>query len=75
MTLPESLTLLKTHSLQTLVQEQLERMILDGQFAPGEPLREAALSGLLPVLRKPSLLKASGVTFAARLCLEGRFQK
>lgn len=53
MSLPESLTLLKTHSLQTLVQEQLERMILDGQFAPGEPLREAALSGLLGVSRGP----------------------
>lgn len=50
---PETLALLKTHSLQTLVQEELERKILSGEFPPGEPLRETALSAALGVSRGP----------------------
>jgi len=50
---PASLALLKTHSLPSLVQEELERMILDGRLVPGEPLREAALAASLGVSRGP----------------------
>jgi phosphonate utilization transcriptional regulator len=53
MTPPEPLEILRTHSLQNLVQEELERMILDGRLAPGEPLRETSLAALLGVSRGP----------------------
>jgi len=36
-----------------LVQAELERMILDGKFLPGDPLRETGLSTLLGVSRGP----------------------
>jgi phosphonate utilization transcriptional regulator len=49
----EPLALLRTQSLQNLVQNELERLILEGHLAPGEPLREAALALSLGVSRGP----------------------
>lgn len=53
MTLPNALEVLKSQSLPTLVQEEIERMILDGRLLPGEPLREVALAALIGVSRGP----------------------
>lgn len=53
MSFPDALNLLKSRSLPALVQEELERMIIDGRLLPGEPLREVALSALLGVSRGP----------------------
>ena len=53
MTLPNALDVLKTQSLAMLVQEELERMILDGRLLPGEQMREVALAALLGVSRGP----------------------
>lgn len=53
MTAPDPLTLLRTQSLASLVQERIERMILTGQLMPGEPLREMALAAALGVSRGP----------------------
>jgi phosphonate utilization transcriptional regulator len=53
MTVSTTLTLLQQHSLPSLVQEEIERMILDGRLAPGAPLREVALSAQLGVSRGP----------------------
>lgn len=49
----DPLTLVKTQSLPALVQARIERMILDGQLRPGEPLREVALAETLGVSRGP----------------------
>lgn len=53
MTFPDALRLLKNQSLPSLVQEELERMILEGRLLPGEQLREAALAALLGISRGP----------------------
>jgi phosphonate utilization transcriptional regulator len=53
MSAPTTLTLVQQHSLPSLVQDELERMILDGRLAPGEPLREVALAAQLGVSRGP----------------------
>ena len=53
MSYTESLALLRNNSLPMLVQAELERMILEGKFLPGEPLRETGLSALLGVSRGP----------------------
>lgn len=53
MSFPDALNVLKSRSLPTLVQEELERMIIDGRLLPGEPLREVPLSALLGVSRGP----------------------
>ena len=53
MAFPQALSVLKSHSLPSLVQEELERLILDGTLAPGEPLREVALAAQLGVSRGP----------------------
>jgi len=53
MSFPDALNVLKSRSLPALVQEELERMIIDGRLLPGEPLREVALSALLGVSRGP----------------------
>lgn len=50
---PKTLTLLQQHSLPSLVQEELERMILDGRLVPGDALREVALAVQLGVSRGP----------------------
>ena len=50
---PESVRLLKSHSLTVLVQRELERMILGGEIAVGEKLNEVALSASLGVSRGP----------------------
>ncbi|MGB0126922.1 MAG: GntR family transcriptional regulator [Rhodocyclaceae bacterium] len=50
---PTTLTLLQQHSLPSLVQEELERMILDGRLTPGQALREVALVAQLGVSRGP----------------------
>lgn len=53
MTFPSALDVLKKQSLPSLVQEELERMILDGRLLPGEQMREVALAALLGVSRGP----------------------
>lgn len=45
--------LLQSHSLPSLVLEQLEKMILAGQLAPGSKLGETLLAELLGVSRGP----------------------
>jgi phosphonate utilization transcriptional regulator len=53
MTFTNTLQLLKNQSLPALVQEELERMILDGRLLPGEQLREVPLAALLGISRGP----------------------
>lgn len=48
-----SIDLLRTHSLPSLVLEQLEEMILGGSLAPGSQIRETALAARLGVSRGP----------------------
>ncbi len=53
MTFAQTLGVLKHHSMPSLVQEELERMLRGGAFAPGDPLREASLATQLGVSRGP----------------------
>ncbi len=53
MTPLDAISVLKTQSLPSLVQDQIERMILDGTLNPGEPLREVVLANTLGVSRGP----------------------
>jgi phosphonate utilization transcriptional regulator len=48
-----TITLLQTSSLASVVQGELERMILSGELAPGIKLTEAALAAQLGVSRGP----------------------
>ena len=48
-----TITLLQTSSLASVVQGELERMILSGELPPGEKLTEMALAGRLGVSRGP----------------------
>lgn len=48
-----TITLLQTSSLASVVQAELERMILSGELAPGEKLTEMALAARLGVSRGP----------------------
>ena len=50
---PESVQLLKSHTLTMLVQRELERMILAGEIAVGEKLNEVAIAAALGVSRGP----------------------
>ncbi|MDQ2736618.1 MAG: phosphonate utilization associated transcriptional regulator [Pseudomonadota bacterium] len=53
-TLPHpTITLLQTSSLSSVVQSELERMILSGELPPGEKLTEVALATRLGVSRGP----------------------
>jgi phosphonate utilization transcriptional regulator len=47
------ITLLQANSLPTLVQRELERMILAGDLAAGEQLREVEVAAMLGVSRGP----------------------
>ncbi len=47
------IALLQTNSLPTLVQRELERMILTGDLAAGEQLREVEVAAMLGVSRGP----------------------
>jgi DNA-binding GntR family transcriptional regulator len=49
----ETLDVLKQHSMPSLVQSTLERMIYSGGFLPGAPLREASLAAHMGVSRGP----------------------
>lgn len=49
----DALMVLTQRSLPTVLQDEVERMILDGRLLPGEPLREAALASALGVSRGP----------------------
>lgn len=53
MSYSDALVVLKQQSLPDLVQDELERLILDGDLAPGEPVREIAIASLLGVSRGP----------------------
>jgi len=53
MTYALTLDVLKHHSLPTLVQEELERLLRSGSFSAGTPLREATLATQLGVSRGP----------------------
>ena len=48
-----TITLLQTSSLASVVQGELERMILSGELAPGSKLTETALAAQLGVSRGP----------------------
>jgi phosphonate utilization transcriptional regulator len=48
-----SIEMLQSHSLTTLVQRDLERRILAGEFAPGDKLTEEEIAGDLNVSRGP----------------------
>jgi phosphonate utilization transcriptional regulator len=48
-----TITLLQTSSLSSVVQEELERMILSGELRPGAKLTEVALAARLGVSRGP----------------------
>lgn len=48
-----TITLLQTSSLSSVVQEELERMILSGELKPGAKLTEVALAARLGVSRGP----------------------
>ncbi len=48
-----TITLLQTSSLASVVQSELERMILSGELVPGEKLTEVALAARLGVSRGP----------------------
>ena len=48
-----TITLLKTSSLASVAQSELERMILSGELPPGEKLTEVALATRLGVSRGP----------------------
>ena len=49
----KALELLRSHSLTTLVQRELERRILAGLLAPGDKLNEEDIAGQLSVSRGP----------------------
>lgn len=53
MSYEDTLDLLKNHSLPSLVQTELERLLRQGEFSPGDPLREATLATQLGVSRGP----------------------
>ncbi len=53
MNTPESITLLRTQSLTTLVHEELERQIASGRLLPGIPLREASIAMEMGISRGP----------------------
>ena len=48
-----TISLLQSHSLTSVVQQEIERRILDGELAPGEQLIEAQLAEALGVSRGP----------------------
>src|SRR5207342_486750 len=48
-----AIELLQSHSLTTLVQQELERQIVDGQLAAGTKLNEADIAAELRVSRGP----------------------
>jgi phosphonate utilization transcriptional regulator len=48
-----TIALLQTNSLTSVVQSELERMILSGELAPGEKLTETTLAARLGVSRGP----------------------
>jgi phosphonate utilization transcriptional regulator len=52
-TLPGTIAVLQSNSLPTLVQRELERMIVKGDLAAGAKLNEAAIAELLGVSRGP----------------------
>ncbi len=47
------LEFLKAHSLSSLVRRELEKLILSGEFAPGERLNEYVLAARFSVSRGP----------------------
>jgi phosphonate utilization transcriptional regulator len=49
----DAIELLQSHSLTTLVQRELERRILAGEFLPGEKLSEETIADKLNVSRGP----------------------
>ncbi|MFO1314800.1 MAG: phosphonate utilization associated transcriptional regulator [Burkholderiales bacterium] len=49
----DTIAVLQTHSLPALVQRELERRILAGEYAAGSKLNEAAIADLLGVSRGP----------------------
>lgn len=50
---PTALRLVQSHSLATLVQQELQRRILEGDLMPGDKLNEEAVAAALQVSRGP----------------------
>ena len=53
MSFAQTLNVLKRHSLPSLVQDEIERMLRQGTFSPGDALRESSLATQLGVSRGP----------------------
>lgn len=51
--LPSTIELLRTHSLASAAQDEIERLILSGEYAPGEKLGEAEVAARLGISRGP----------------------
>jgi DNA-binding GntR family transcriptional regulator len=69
--LPSALEIVRTHSLSSLVAQEIERMILSGALAAGERLNEQLLATRLGVSRGPVReavrgLERSGLVVAVR---------
>ncbi|HEX2115371.1 MAG TPA: FCD domain-containing protein [Alphaproteobacteria bacterium] len=58
---PSALEIRRTHSLTTLVQDEIERLILSGEIKAGERLNENALATRLGVSRGPVREAARGL--------------
>jgi DNA-binding GntR family transcriptional regulator len=58
---PSALEIRRTHSLTTLVQDEIERLILSGEIKAGERLNENALASRLGVSRGPVREAARGL--------------
>jgi DNA-binding GntR family transcriptional regulator len=58
---PSALEIRRSHSLTTLVQDEIERLILSGEIKAGERLNENALASRLGVSRGPVREAARGL--------------
>lgn len=73
MNAPDSIALLRTHSLTGLVQEALEQQIVAGELKPGDPLREGTIATAMGISRGPvreafRMLEARGLVDFAKNC-------
>ncbi len=65
-----TIALLRTASLATAAQQEIERLILSGELAPGAKLAEVALSSRLGISRGPIREAFRGLTEAGLVRLE-----
>src|SRR6476659_2690546 len=65
-----AIELLRSHSLTTLVQRELERRILAGELSPGDKLNEEDIAGQLSVSRGPVREAFRALESAGRVRME-----